>query len=226
LISACDKRGFAAGEHAAAVAAGAGPKPPLRNSPAYLGKKSGLLNGIAPLWRTVERETGACRHADKSALTLSRERAMIDAGCRMAGWWLSIGTPIWHEGQYAPRDRVSRKPRTLRCSLITVSDIIEPPHCLHSIDRFPSVRRTQANPAYAIERTHQEHTGLATNEKAECGNGVTLWQVGTADEGRRGSASSPQPLNVASTKVGPWAPVDSVLAKSMPAASRVTVLHS
>jgi hypothetical protein len=73
--------------------------PALRNSPAYLGKKRGLRKGIAPRRLTFDRDAAARRHAGKSALTLSRERAKIEAGCRTAGWWLSIGTPIWHAGQ-------------------------------------------------------------------------------------------------------------------------------
>jgi hypothetical protein len=65
------------------------------------------------------------------------EYAMIDACLWAESWSLSIGTPILHIGQYVPRDRVSRKPTKLRRSLITVSDIIEPPHSVHSIARFP-----------------------------------------------------------------------------------------
>jgi len=98
---------------------------------------------MAPVWLTLNRETAACRHVGKSALMLSREYAMIEAGRWAAGWWLSIGTPILHIGQYAPRDRVSRKPTKLRRSLITVSDIIEPPHSVHSIARFPFVPCTK-----------------------------------------------------------------------------------
>ena len=50
----------------------------------------------------------------------------------MAGW-LSIGTLSLHAAQYAPCNRVSRKPKRLRRSLITVSEIVRPPHRLHSI---------------------------------------------------------------------------------------------
>jgi hypothetical protein len=45
----------------------------------------------------------------------------------------SIGALSLHAAQYAPRARVSRKPRTPRRSVITVSAIVGPPHWLHAI---------------------------------------------------------------------------------------------
>jgi hypothetical protein len=50
--------------------------------------------------------------------------------------WLSIGTLSLHVAQYPPCERVSRKPKTPRRSLITVSSIVGPPHRLHSIAMF------------------------------------------------------------------------------------------
>jgi hypothetical protein len=38
-----------------------------------------------------------------------------------------------HVAQYAPCERVSRKPRILRRSLIIVSAIVRPPHRGHSL---------------------------------------------------------------------------------------------
>lgn len=53
----------------------------------------------------------------------------------MAGWF-PMGEHSLHVAQYAPRKRVSRKPRTPRRSLITVSGIVGPPHRVHSIAIF------------------------------------------------------------------------------------------
>jgi chromosome segregation ATPase len=44
-----------------------------------------------------------------------------------------MGTLSLHVAQYAPCERVSRKPRTPRRSVITVSAIVGPPHLLQSI---------------------------------------------------------------------------------------------
>jgi hypothetical protein len=52
--------------------------------------------------------------------------------------WFSVGALSLQVAQYAPCERVSRKPRTLRRSLITVSNIIGPPHRVHSIAIFPA----------------------------------------------------------------------------------------
>jgi hypothetical protein len=114
---------------------------PLRSAasekPAYLGKEKRSPGGTASVRLTPDRRAAARRHIGRSALRLSRERAMIEAGLWVPSWWLCSGTPILQTGQYAPRDRVSRKPTKLRRSAITVSGIIEPPHCVHLIARCP-----------------------------------------------------------------------------------------
>lgn len=97
--------------------------------------------------------------------------AMIETGRWIGDWWLSIGTPILHIGQYAPRERVARKPAKLRRSLITVSGIIEPPHCVHSIVRFPSVPCTKQY--HDNGRTQQEQGRPVINGVAECGDAAT-----------------------------------------------------
>jgi hypothetical protein len=53
----------------------------------------------------------------------------------------SIGTLNLQVAQYAPCERVSRKPRMLRLNLITVSKIVGPPHRLHSfaMSRLPII---------------------------------------------------------------------------------------
>jgi hypothetical protein len=53
----------------------------------------------------------------------------------------AIGTLSLHVAQYAPCERVSRRPRMPRRSLITVSNIVWPPHRLHSIamSRLPII---------------------------------------------------------------------------------------
>jgi hypothetical protein len=71
-------------------------------------------------------------HIGKNPLRLGRGRPLIATDGRMAAWF-SIGTLSLHVAQYAPCERISRKPRTPRRSLITVSDIVGPPHRLHSI---------------------------------------------------------------------------------------------
>jgi hypothetical protein len=47
--------------------------------------------------------------------------------------WFSTGTLSLHVAQYAPRERVSWRPKTPRRSVITVSDMAGPSHRLHSI---------------------------------------------------------------------------------------------
>jgi hypothetical protein len=59
-------------------------------------------------------------------------RPWIAIGGRMIAAFL-IGTLRLHVAQYPPGERVSRKLKTLRRSLITVSGIVGPPHRLHSI---------------------------------------------------------------------------------------------
>ena len=61
-----------------------------------------------------------------------RSRPLLTADCRTVAWF-SIETLSLHVGQYLPCERVSRKPRTLRRSLIVVSDIVGSPHRSHSI---------------------------------------------------------------------------------------------
>ena len=102
---------------------------------------------------------------------LLHRRAKIGAGGLMACCWLSSGTPILHVAQYAPRDRVSWKPRSPCRSVITVSGIIEPPHCMHSIARFPSVPDPERG--YSIIRTQQEQTGRSNTEVPHCGSTAT-----------------------------------------------------
>src|ERR1700677_1450498 len=77
--------------------------------------------------------TGAPRnHTGRNPPTLLRGRALILVGGRGADG-VSTGALSLHVAQYAPCERVSRKPRTLRRSLITVSDMVGPPHRVHSI---------------------------------------------------------------------------------------------
>jgi hypothetical protein len=54
--------------------------------------------------------------------------------------WFVTGIPILQVAQYAPWNRVSRKPMNRRRSFITVSAIMRPPHRLHSIVAFPLSR--------------------------------------------------------------------------------------
>jgi hypothetical protein len=68
----------------------------------------------------------------KNPLRLGRGRLLIVIGGRMVVWF-SIGTLSLHVGQYPPCERVSRKLRRPRRSLMTVSSIVAPPHRLHSI---------------------------------------------------------------------------------------------
>jgi hypothetical protein len=76
---------------------------------------------------------GATRsHIGKNSLRLGRGRPLIAIDGRMVVWSF-IGTLNLHVAQYAPSEQVARKPRTPRRSLITVSNIVGPPHRLHSI---------------------------------------------------------------------------------------------
>jgi hypothetical protein len=78
-------------------------------------------------------QPGARRnHIGKSPLTLGRDRPLIAIGGRIAAAFL-IDPLNLHVAQYAPCERVSRKPRRSRRSLITVSRIVAPPHRVHSI---------------------------------------------------------------------------------------------
>jgi hypothetical protein len=73
----------------------------------------------------------------------------------------SIGALSLHAAQYAPRARVSRKPRTPRRSVITVSAIVGPPHWLHAIamSRLRSPFST-ANINRRIERIKNNNDAL------------------------------------------------------------------
>jgi hypothetical protein len=71
-------------------------------------------------------------HSGKNPLRLCRGRPLIAIGGRTAAGF-SIGTLSLHVAQYAPCERVSRRQRTPRRNVITVSAIVGPPHRLHSI---------------------------------------------------------------------------------------------
>jgi hypothetical protein len=79
-----------------------------------------------------DRAGSTRNHSGKNPLKLRRGRPLVAAAGRMPAW-ISIGTLSWHAAQYAPCERVSRRPRTPRRSLITVSAIVGPPHRVHSI---------------------------------------------------------------------------------------------
>jgi hypothetical protein len=68
----------------------------------------------------------------KNLPKLSRGQPRIVVAGGMADW-RSIGTLSLHVAQYAPCQRVARKPRMPRRSLITVSGIVGLPHRVHSI---------------------------------------------------------------------------------------------
>jgi hypothetical protein len=73
--------------------------------------------------------------------------------------WLSIGALSLQVAQYAPCERVSRKPRTQRRSLITVSDIVGPPHRVHLIAIFPAsdCRSARADINRLLEHIKNNH---------------------------------------------------------------------
>jgi hypothetical protein len=83
-------------------------------------------------WEPPGRAEAARNHTGKNPLRLWRGRPLIAIDRPMVGWF-SIGTLSLHVGQYVPCERASRKPRTPRRNLITVSSIVGPPHRSHSI---------------------------------------------------------------------------------------------
>jgi hypothetical protein len=95
---------------------------------------AGYWPGIAHYTHLIPPDRAGARrnHSGKYPLQLCRGRSLIAIdGRRAAGF--SIGTLSLHVAQYAPCERVSRTPRTPRRSVITVSNIVGPPHRLHSI---------------------------------------------------------------------------------------------
>jgi hypothetical protein len=108
---------------------------------ARLPQRHGCRRGIGGHWPGIAGYThstppdraGVTRsHIDKNPLRPGRSRPLIAVAGRLVAWF-SIGTLSLHVGQYPPCERVSRKPWTPPRSLITVSDIVGPPHRLHSI---------------------------------------------------------------------------------------------
>jgi hypothetical protein len=79
-----------------------------------------------------DRPNARRNHIGKNPLTLGRDRLLIATGRRMPAAF-SFDPLNLHVAQYARCERVSRKPKRPRRSLITVSSIVEPPHRLHSI---------------------------------------------------------------------------------------------
>jgi hypothetical protein len=81
------------------------------------------------------------------------------AGC-------SVGALSLQVAQYAPRERVSRKPRTPRRSVIIVSAIVGPPQRLHSIAM--SRLRLLFNPAIVKRRDERikNDNGASQSETA------------------------------------------------------------
>jgi hypothetical protein len=105
---------------------------------------------------------GATRnHIGKNPLRLGHGRLSIAIDGRMAAW-VSIGTLSLHV-QYAPCERVSRKPRIPRGSLITVSSIVEPPHRLHSIG-ISRLRLSFSNPPTLDELSNISRTIFEVGE--------------------------------------------------------------
>jgi hypothetical protein len=82
---------------------------------------------------TPPDRAGATRnHIGKNPLRPECGRRLIAIGGRTAAGF-SIDTLNLQVAQYPPCERVSRKPRVPRRSLVTVSSIVGAPHRLHSI---------------------------------------------------------------------------------------------
>jgi hypothetical protein len=83
---------------------------------------------------------------------------------------LSFGTLSLHVAQYPPCERVSRKPRTPRRNLITVSGIVGPLHRLHSI----------AMSRLRLSFSTSDHTGAFEQIKNKI-TAIPLWRDQRAD---------------------------------------------
>ena len=93
--------------------------------------------GNAVGWKLPNRRTAGNRHIGnifRCRVADSTPPVAAEAGPSDGS---SSTAPALHPQQYAPGKRVSRKPKRLRRSLITVSCIIEWPHRSHSIAGLP-----------------------------------------------------------------------------------------
>jgi hypothetical protein len=79
-----------------------------------------------------DRAGATSNHRGKNPLTLERGRPLMAIDGPLMPWF-SIGRLSLHIAQYAPFERLSRKPSMPRRSVIIVSSIVGPPHRLHSI---------------------------------------------------------------------------------------------
>jgi hypothetical protein len=109
-------------------------------------RRTGREEGTARIRPKPDRAPVTRNPIGKNPLRLVRGRPLIAVADRVADG-VSLGVLSLHVAPYAPCELVSRKPRTLRRSLITVSDIVGPPHRVHSIAIFPASDR------HSTERT-------------------------------------------------------------------------